>query len=356
VYEKVEDVKDVLDILSLIHLTVSTIDEARHASSIVTVQRPAAELAKVYEHIIPIIAQKVSAGLAKKLMKGSKKKQAAGEAKQQGAKPTTHQERKKMLEESRKAQRVDQLEPKYLRAELDTATQGRLRKSTHPDYEVEATLPNGHKWRRNAKGVWCRFTEESCILSLKDQPEETRKQLEQLDKRAEEYKEAKGAEDYISKEELEQLSKTKSDNPPGFKKPKPRTTLGSFMHSRDYTRFCHWLDTPPGRQWLANRNLTRADLALSRLPTGHIQREFEIEHPYRPAKPRADVVDWDNATVHEIKPQGSEHLGFTEARQYAEWMNLYHRRSDGREWRAGHTITYDGQRILDIFTQFGYFE
>jgi hypothetical protein len=355
-------------------MTLATIDEARSASSIAYLQRAAARLSEVYEQVIPIIAQKISTSLANKLLKGSGKKQVPDEPKQKKApdepkqkkvpdepkqqrtKPTKHQEREKMLEESKKVQTIDKLasQPKYLHAELDTATEGSLKKSTHPDYEVEATLPNGHTWRRNSKGVWCRFTGESCILSTKGQAEATRQLLEQLDKRAEEYKQAAGTEVAISQQELDELAKTTSDNPPGFKKPKPKTTLGTFMHSRDYTRFCAWLDTAPGRQWLASRNLKRTELALQNMPTGHIEREFEIKHPTM--KPRVDVVDWDNATVHEIKPHGSELQGFVEAEQYARDMNLYHKRSDGKEWKAGHTIAYDGQKILDLFTKFGYFE
>jgi len=363
VYKAVEEVKDTLDIVALIHLTASAIDEAKDSSSIVEVQRSAAKLSKVYEHVIPIIVQKLSADLRKKVMKGSKKA-VDEDAKQQEPQPIrdvpkypSKHDRKKLLDGSKDMHSVDQLkrDPKYLHAELDTAAAGSIKKSSHPDYEVEATLANGHKWRRNAKGVWCRFSEDppTCILSHNDLPEAARKELEDLDQKAEQYKQAKGAQETLGEEDLEQLSKTK--NPPGSKKEKAPTALGTFVHSRVYVQFVNWLDTTPGQQWLASKNLSRADLALN-LPQGNTQREFEIAHPDYPTKPRADVVDFDNAVIHEIKPRGSEARGFAESQQYAEWMNKYHKRTDGREWRAGPTITYDGQRILNIFKQFGFFE
>src|SRR6185437_13396846 len=263
VYETVQDAKDVMDIFSLIRETVSTIDNARNASSVIGVQRAAAQLSYVYEQVIPLIAQKISAGLARKLMKGSDKKRGAAddeEAKPPVTKPT-HQDRKRILEETKDIKTVDKLigEPKYLLGELDAAHAIHVKKSTHPDYEVEVTLPNKHTWRRNSKGVWCRFSDESCILSAKDLPEEMRRQLEDLDADAEKYKQAEGTEYQLSQAEMDDLSKTKSNNPPGSKKPIAKTTLGTFMHSKDYTKFVNWLDTPPGLKWLANNNLTHAE-------------------------------------------------------------------------------------------------
>lgn len=363
VYKAAEEVKDVLDVVELIHMTASVIDEAKDASTVVEVQRSAAQLSKVYEHVIPVIVQKLSADLRKKIMKGSKKA-VDEDAKHQEPKsipdkpkhPLKH-DRKKLLDGSKDMHSVDQLkrDPKYLHAELGTAASGGIRKSSHPDYDVEATLANGHKWRRNAKGVWCRFSEDAptCILSHRDLPEDARKELEDLDRKVEQYKQAKGAYETLGEEDLEQLSKAK--NPPGSKKQKAATALGTFVHSKVYVQFINWLDTVPGQQWLASKNLSRADLALN-LPQGNIKREFEIQHPYYSQKPRADVVDFDNAVIHEIKPRGSEARGFRESQQYAEWMNKYHERTDGRQWRAGPTITYDGQKVLDIFKQFGFFE
>jgi hypothetical protein len=271
-YKTLQDVKDALDIISLVSMTIATIDEARSAISVAGVQRAAARLSEVYEQVIPIIVQKISASLAKKLMKGSKKEPAPGQPKQKPApdepkqkkipdepkvaKPTKHQERDKMLEESKKVLTVDKLasQPKYLHAELGRASEGSLKKSTLPDYEVETTLPNGHTWRRNSKGVWCRFTPPSCILSVKGQEEATRKLLEDLDKRAEEYKQASGTDVAISQQELDALSKTTSDNPPGFKKPKERPRSARLCTAETTLDFVHgWI---PPREGIGLRRTT----------------------------------------------------------------------------------------------------
>jgi hypothetical protein len=53
---------------------------------------------------------------------------------------------------------------------------------------------------------------------------------------------------------------------------------------------------------------------------------------------------------------GLERQGEVEAQGYAEMMNKYEKLPNGRKWSAGDTLTYDGEKILKLFEQFGYFE
>jgi hypothetical protein len=52
-----------------------------------------------------------------------------------------------------------------LRAELDAVGRAKPRKISSGDYVEEVELPNGHTWRRNKAGRWCRFSNgEFCTL------------------------------------------------------------------------------------------------------------------------------------------------------------------------------------------------
>jgi hypothetical protein len=91
---------------------------------------------------------------------------------------------------------------------------------------------------------------------------------------------------------------------------------------------------------------------------GHIEPEFQIEHPDYPPnrKPRVDLLDWDNAKIFEIKPRSKYWIqkGKVQAKQYAEWMNKYHKRADGRLWEVGGVLTYDKDALMAWLTDKGY--
>jgi hypothetical protein len=92
--------------------------------------------------------------------------------------------------------------------------------------------------------------------------------------------------------------------------------------------------------------------------SGHIEPEFPIEHPYYPPdrKPRVDLLDWDNAKIFEIKPRSEYWIrkGKVQAQQYAEWMNKYHRRVDGKRWEVGGVLTYDKDALMAWLRDKGY--
>jgi hypothetical protein len=50
------------------------------------------------------------------------------------------------------------------------ANAGRTRRIDHPNYDAEIHLPNGHTWRRNRAGGWCRFTGNPVFVGLANGP------------------------------------------------------------------------------------------------------------------------------------------------------------------------------------------
>ena len=52
----------------------------------------------------------------------------------------------------------NKLTPREIDLELDAVGRGRRRPSTVPGYVDEVELPNGHTWRREPAGNWCRFS------------------------------------------------------------------------------------------------------------------------------------------------------------------------------------------------------
>ena len=237
--------------------------------------------------------------------------------------------------------------PELVKLEMDALKKSDPGISTVEGYDIEIKVPNGHIYRRRKppqKG-WCRFSglKQGCGEIPVDTYIEKNKiaRVEEDLGFHDEYLGPYGERDY----------------PPGYKKQNPKTALGTFVHSKAYKKFIDWLDTPKGKQWLKNHNYTKADLALD-LPKGKLSREFPVQHPdYPPGrKPRIDVVDEDNAKVYEIKPDTRKDIGKVESQQYAEWMNKYHPRSDGKLWEAGETIVYDAKKVYNIFQEFGFFE
>jgi hypothetical protein len=106
-----------------------------------------------------------------------------------------------------------------------------------------------------------------------------------------------------------------------------------------------------------------AERFVDDVPQGpHVEKEFSIDHPdYPPGrKPRIDRLDWENAEIYEIKPNTSEWIarGKAQAQQYAEWMNKYHKRPDGKLWKVGKNggvITYNQSALLMFLKEIGYF-
>ncbi|MFA4902815.1 MAG: DUF4157 domain-containing protein [Desulfobaccales bacterium] len=103
-----------------------------------------------------------------------------------------------------------------------------------------------------------------------------------------------------------------------------------------------------------------ADKYVDNIPKGdHIKPEFQIEHPDFPSgrKPRVDRLDWKEAKIYEIKPNNPYWInkGKVQGQQYAEWMNKFHTRTDGKRWTFGGVITYDQDALMKFLHDIKYF-
>jgi hypothetical protein len=85
-----------------------------------------------------------------------------------GQKPHVDVNDAKSLERSRHVENPD---PGMIDDELRAAGKLERHPSSVPDYVEEVQLPNGHTWRRNADGVWCRFSKKpvTCVKKLTSQ-------------------------------------------------------------------------------------------------------------------------------------------------------------------------------------------
>jgi hypothetical protein len=141
------------------------------------------------------------------------------------------------------------------------------------------------------------------------------------------------------------ISETKS---PGGKAPKEKTEAGLMAH-KYYENVDDMI-----QDFAAN-----ADKYIEDVPRGpHVKKEFTIEHPAG-RKPRIDRLDEKNAKIYEIKPNTPESIakGRAQAQQYAEWMNRYHKRADGKVWEVGENggvITYNQNALLNFLKAKGY--
>jgi hypothetical protein len=144
------------------------------------------------------------------------------------------------------------------------------------------------------------------------------------------------------------VSETKT---PGGKAPKQRTEAGQFAHQY-YEKVDDMM-----------MDFTRsAEQFVEEVPRGPgVKKEFAIDHPDYPKgrQPRIDRLDWENAEIYEIKPDTPEWIakGKAQAQQYAEWMNKYHKRADGKVWKVGKNggvITYDQGALLNFLKSKGY--
>lgn len=65
-----------------------------------------------------------------------------------------------------RAKGLSELSERELQAELSVVRNTRPRRITRGDYVEEVRLPNGHTWRRNSRGVWCRFSDGAgCLVT-----------------------------------------------------------------------------------------------------------------------------------------------------------------------------------------------
>ncbi|MGB3692880.1 MAG: YwqJ-related putative deaminase [Spirulinaceae cyanobacterium] len=74
----------------------------------------------------------------------------------------------KTLTDTAPKQRLDDLSSKELDTELELAGDLPRKQINEPPYIEEVELPNGHEWKRQEDGTWCRFSEpkgDNCLYS-----------------------------------------------------------------------------------------------------------------------------------------------------------------------------------------------
>ena len=71
----------------------------------------------------------------------------------------------KALERTRYLEHLDQ---RMIDDELKAASKLKSHPSTEPGYVEERVLPNGHTWRKNADGTWCRFSAKPPSVCVSD--------------------------------------------------------------------------------------------------------------------------------------------------------------------------------------------
>lgn len=131
---------------------------------------------------------------------------------------------------------------------------------------------------------------------------------------------------------------------PGGRQPKEGTVAGSVTH-KFYEEFPDMLKR-------------RAEEFL---PEGALRKGLEREHPIphpdwpKGSEPRVDRIDWETGEVIEIGPDSQRRQKFIEAQQYAEWMNRYERRQDGKKWWPS-VRTYDRAVVREFLGRIGYFK
>jgi hypothetical protein len=71
-----------------------------------------------------------------------------------------------VLADTAPKQRLSELSSKELRGELDVVEDLPRKQINEPPYVEEVELPNGHEWKRQQDGTWCRFSEpkgDNCL-------------------------------------------------------------------------------------------------------------------------------------------------------------------------------------------------
>ncbi len=135
----------------------------------------------------------------------------------------------------------------------------------------------------------------------------------------------------------------------GKEEPPRRAEAGQFAH--EYReRLERLLDNK--EEW---RNVIkgREKEFVKGLPEGW-EPEHKIPVPeLKGHEPRPDRVNWNDAEVIEIKPATRERQGLVEAQQYAEYMNKYEKRTDGKVWKPK-VVTYDLDELVEFLEKIGY--
>jgi hypothetical protein len=145
----------------------------------------------------------------------------------------------------------------------------------------------------------------------------------------------------VAEEPLPEGTHGVSKNPPGSKQQSVGSQVGNWSHENF--------------EEIDKILLPEAEsLTSGKLPAG-LKREVEVPVPeLAPGKrPRMDRLDEANAKVIEIKPEGLRAQGLLEAQGYAEQMNKYMPRADGRKWVA-EVVTYNYQEVEKFLRKIGY--
>jgi hypothetical protein len=144
-------------------------------------------------------------------------------------------------------------------------------------------------------------------------------------------------------EELPEGTHSTVESPPGSGKVNPSTEAGIWAHS-NFEKIENIIK-PEAEQ-----------LTSEKLPEG-LRKEVEVPDPRLPPgrRPRIDRVNDATGEIIEIKPESLRQQGAIEAQAYAEQMNRFEKRSDGKQW-VGRCVTYDEKKVRDFLRSKGYTE
>ncbi len=152
--ESIEEAQEWYEIGLLVEKLVKIVTEARESKTIIQTQRSAARLAAASVDVIQKLIEKLGERLLAKLDKGIPK----DDPKKQSAAKTD-----KLIHDSADENDVNKLSKEEKDAEIISATRSKVYKSDTAEYEVIVELPNGHLWKRNKDGIWCRSTNH-CLV------------------------------------------------------------------------------------------------------------------------------------------------------------------------------------------------
>ena len=153
-YDTYDDIEDLTEIIGLVEKLTSIINGVRDAKTVHETQRGAARLAEASVSIIPLILEQLGSKLLDRLAKGVPKDQ-----------PGTISEAKrtKLVDDSASKDNAKDLKSDEVDAEVLTAIKSKVYRSSKKEYNAIVVLPNGHQWRRNQHGIWCRAS-KLCVL------------------------------------------------------------------------------------------------------------------------------------------------------------------------------------------------
>jgi hypothetical protein len=153
-YDTYDDIEDITEIIQLANALLSVVQQARNSQSVIDSQRASARLAETTVSVIPLLLQLLGSKILDKLAQGVPLD-----------KPGTYSDAKtnKLVEETAKQNDATKLSQEQVDAEVLTALKAPVFRSKSKDYNAIILLPNGHQWRRNHHGIWCRATDR-CLL------------------------------------------------------------------------------------------------------------------------------------------------------------------------------------------------